>query len=323
MGCGQSINTAVHPLTEVNRENETGSKVGGRGDSAVSKVTTDSGVGMENRGILVLPEAASHVLPARTSESIGESEVDRVTRHAADPDVLQQDSLVQERPKSSEILEELLSQGIIPVGQSRDGGSGAAYNIALDGREGVVRRPPARLESLKAKKAQSLLSREEIDEKMRLAEERRKFKEDELKTRLRTKSARVRGHAPVSSIEEDEDALLTPVESLQSPFTLDPTSALKLRSQSPREPAEGGEWVREAQCDGRECQGEVRGTGKTGGADGEHVDQRNQVAKDGEKEEQEEVTLVEELRADELLKSLEKLESDSSFQCAGDKEEIF
>ena len=44
----------------------------------------------------------------------------------------------------------------------------------LDGGEGVVRRPPARLESLKAKKAQSLLSREEIDEKMRLAEERRK-----------------------------------------------------------------------------------------------------------------------------------------------------
>ena len=62
-------------------QNETGSKLGGRGDSAVSKVTTDSGVVMENRGIPVLPEAASDVLPARTSESIGESEVDRVTQH--------------------------------------------------------------------------------------------------------------------------------------------------------------------------------------------------------------------------------------------------
>ncbi|KAM4538880.1 uncharacterized protein stmnd1 [Odontesthes bonariensis] len=319
MGCGHSTNSAVHPLTEVNRdEDETGSKPGGRGDSAVSKVTTDSGVVMENRGTLVLPEAASDVLPARTSESIRESEVDRATQHAADPGVLQQDGPVQERPKSSEILKELLTQGIIPVGQSRDG---AAYNIVLDGREGFVRRPPARLESLQAKKGQSLLSRQEIDEKMRLTEERRKFKEDELKTRLRTKSARVRGHAPVSSI--DEDAFLTPVESLQSHLTPNPTSALKLRSQIPREPAEGGEWVREARCDGRECREEVRGTGKTGEGEGEHVDQRGKVVKDGEKEEEEEVTTVEELKADELLKSLGELESDSSFQCAENKEEIF
>lgn len=44
----------------------------------------------------------------------------------------------------------------------------------LDDRDGVKRRPPARLESLKAQKAESLYSKEEIEEKIRLAEERRK-----------------------------------------------------------------------------------------------------------------------------------------------------
>lgn len=44
----------------------------------------------------------------------------------------------------------------------------------LDDTAGVRRRPPARLESLRAKKEQSLPSREEIEEKIRLAEERRK-----------------------------------------------------------------------------------------------------------------------------------------------------
>lgn len=45
--------------------------------------------------------------------------------------------------------------------------------LKLDDREAVRRRPPARLESLKATKMQSF-SREEVDEKIRLASERRK-----------------------------------------------------------------------------------------------------------------------------------------------------
>lgn len=44
----------------------------------------------------------------------------------------------------------------------------------LDDNEGARRRPPARLESLKMKKAQILHTREELEEKIRLAEERRK-----------------------------------------------------------------------------------------------------------------------------------------------------
>ena len=49
------------------------------------------------------------------------------------PGLLQHDGTVQERQKSSDILEELLNQGIIPVGPSRERGSvaGEAYSIMV------------------------------------------------------------------------------------------------------------------------------------------------------------------------------------------------
>ncbi|XP_041868547.1 stathmin domain-containing protein 1 isoform X2 [Melanotaenia boesemani] len=308
MGCGSSTYTAVHPLTKTNEDqDETGSKLDGRGDSAVSKVTTDSGVVMENREILPLTGPLPSKLPPLTSESIRESEVERVTQDG----LLQQESPVKERLRSSDILEELLSHGIIPEGQIREKGSGSAYSIVLNEKEGIMRRPPARLESLKAKKAQSFHSKEEFDQKMRLVEERRKFKEVQLKTRLRTKSARVRDPATISSIEED-DSSLTPVELLQLPLTPDQTPAPQRRHQIPREPAEGGEWVREARCNSRAFQEEDR----------ENRNQRREVAKDGEKEEGE-VTQVEELKADELFTVSGELESDFSFQHPDNKEEIF
>ncbi|XP_039977799.1 uncharacterized protein LOC120786420 [Xiphias gladius] len=134
MGCGSSANTAVQPLTpeEANGdEDETGSKIGSRGDSAVSKGTTDSGVVMENKEITVLPGAVPGKLPPLTSGCVRESQEDTLTQDAASPGMLQQDSTVQDRQKSSEILEELLNQGIIAVGQTRERskGAGEAYSI--------------------------------------------------------------------------------------------------------------------------------------------------------------------------------------------------
>ncbi|XP_074469013.1 uncharacterized protein stmnd1 [Sebastes fasciatus] len=326
MGCSSSTNTAVQPMRPED-EDETGSKVDGRGDSAVSKGTTDSGVVMENRDIPVLPGAVPRKLPPLTSEWVLERDADRITRDG----LLHQESTLQERPKASEILEELLNQGIIPVGQTREGGSGAgeAYSIMLDDGDGVRRRPPARLESLKAKKEQSLPSKEDIEEKIRLAEERRKIKEDELKTRLRAKSARVRGPAPTSSTEDDEDAGLTPVEQLHSHVAPDPLDPLP-RSQITREAAEGGELVREAGGDGREDMGGAdkrEGRREKGGERGDNRGEgAERLSKDGdgkEEEEEEELTQVEELKEDQLLTASGELESDSSFQHAEDKEEIF
>lgn len=59
-------------------QDETGSKHGGRGDSAVSKGTADSGVVMENREILELPGAVPRkpLLPTLAREN----EEDSVTQ---------------------------------------------------------------------------------------------------------------------------------------------------------------------------------------------------------------------------------------------------
>nr|XP_046274622.1 stathmin domain-containing protein 1 [Scatophagus argus] len=312
MGCSSSTNTAVQPLRpeEVNGdEEETGSKLDGRGDSAVSKGTTDSGVVMENP---VLPGEVPRKLPLLTS--VRESEVDRNTQNGV-------------RPKSSEILEELLNQGIIPVGQ-RGSAAGEAYSIMLDDREGVRRRPPARLESLRTSKTQSV-SIEQIEEKIRLAEERRKLRTDELQTRLRTKSARVRGPAPTSSAEAEEDTTLTPVEPILHPLTspdqLDPT----LLSQISHVEAESGEHVRETGGDGGELGGETGGACREeGGESGENTGEGpERISEDGDGEEEdegeEELTEVEEFKKDQLLVASGELENDHSFQHAEDKEEMF
>lgn len=61
-------------------QDETSSKVGCRGDSAVSKGTTDSGVVMENGNVPILPVAVPDKLPPLTSESVIESEAGRVAQ---------------------------------------------------------------------------------------------------------------------------------------------------------------------------------------------------------------------------------------------------
>ncbi|KAM7373186.1 hypothetical protein PAMP_008059 [Pampus punctatissimus] len=290
MGCGSSTDTTVQPLRpdQVNGdEDETGSKHDGRGDSAVSKGTTDSGVVMEHREVPVLPGAVPRKVPPLTF--VRESEADTVTQDT-DSGLLQQESTMQERLNSSEILEELLNQGIIPLDQTKEKGSraGEAYNIML--------------------------------------------REDKLKTRLRTKSAHVRGPAPTTSTKEEEEATLTPVEPLQSPLTPDPTPGPLLYSQNVREAREGGDCVREARGDGIESK-EVTTAGKKEGSDeggGESRDDNGEgrggterISEHGDRaQREEEWTQVEELNAGQLLSALGELESDSSFQHAENKEEV-
>ncbi|KAM4725167.1 uncharacterized protein stmnd1 [Anableps anableps] len=319
MGCSSSSNTAVHPQREVSRsEDEEGCKPSGRGDSVGSKGTTDSGVMVENRDLSVLPGVIPDKLPPLSSESLRECEVDRLTPNDADLGLLQSDVREWGRPKSREILEELWSQGIIPVGKSCEKDSGAAYCIMNKPRD-VIRRPPARLESLKAKKAQSH-SREEFDEKLRLAEERRKLKQEELKTRLRTITVQGRKPAPVSNTEEDTDSALGLVKSLQFPTVRGPSPASALHSQMPHKAAVGGECVKEAVGDNKEWLKRKHKREKmTGGA--EEGTEGGDYQEGGEMEE-EEVTRVEELKAGELLAGSE-LESDSSFQHVEEKDEMF
>ncbi|KAM3596120.1 uncharacterized protein V6R79_008481 [Siganus canaliculatus] len=312
MGCGSSTNTKVQPLKPeevTEEEDETGNKVEGRGDSAVSKGTTDSGVVMENREIAALPGAVPRSLPP--PPVIRKSEVDRIT-----PD--------EPRPKSSEILEELLNQGIIPVGQ-RSSTTGESYSIMLNDRE--VRRKPARLESLRASKMQNIPTLEEVEKKMRLVEERRKLQEEQFKKRLRAKSARFRGPVPTFRTVEDRDAALNPVEPIKHPLTPGSLNPLP-HSQVTREEAEGGECVREAVGDGRECREETGPADRRGGGgmrkEGGRGGSAGRKNEDGEEEDEEEdVTQVEELKKRQFFTPSWELESDTSFQCAEDKDLVF
>ena len=100
------------------------------------------------------------------------------------------------------------------------------------------------------------------------------------------------------------------------------------RSQVVREEAEGGEQVREAAGDGGESgkqtgrvdgsggsvEGGVRGEGGGGGAESGSEDGEDEEEEEEEKEDK--LTQAEELRSDQL-------ESDSSFQHADDKDEMF
>lgn len=128
--------------------------------------------------------------------------------------------------------------------------------------------------------------------------------------RLRSKSARVRVPAIISSTEKDKDTPITPVETLAAPHP----------SQVMREAAEGGEWVREDGDGKRECEEEAKKAGKRERRE-EGGDHRGEGAEREverrEKEEEEEMTQVQEFTASG------ELECDSSFQHADDKEEVF
>ncbi|KAM9494325.1 stathmin domain-containing protein 1 [Clarias gariepinus] len=196
MGCGTSKMTVVEPTKpgNLNTTAETDPMCGSpRGDSAISKNTTDSGVGLD---------AGETVAPSRTVPRI------LPPLRAQSPRLTQEN----QRPESSVILEQLLSQGIIPA-QSRVAASGEAYNIMLADSERPVRRPPPRLESLKIQKEQEVTRKEDINEKMRQVEERRKVREEELRNRLRVKSARPRPAAFVEVREVSATEVDSPISS--------------------------------------------------------------------------------------------------------------
>ncbi|XP_029521269.1 stathmin domain-containing protein 1 isoform X1 [Oncorhynchus nerka] len=211
MGCGSSRFTVVEPMrsSELDGgEDDTVSKQGCRGDSAVSKLTTDSGVVLDTGEVPTLLGAVPKKLSPLAAHIPG----------------LAQES--GERPRSSEILEQLLSQGIIA--QPRERASGEAYNIMIDDRETPKRRPTPHLESLKGKRDQSVTSQVDMEERMRQAEEERK---EELNVNLRPKSAGV--HDPEAASTSGEGDIVSPVEVLHAPET--PPSPRRIQ-QEPLDP---------------------------------------------------------------------------------------
>ncbi|XP_004693342.1 PREDICTED: stathmin domain-containing protein 1 [Condylura cristata] len=88
-----------------------------------------------------------------------------------------------ERQKSSDILEELITQGIIQS-HNKVFRNGESFDLNVSPTETPLRKPPARLEKLKLRKEVKLFTMKDTDEKMQVAEERRKIKEEEIRKRL-------------------------------------------------------------------------------------------------------------------------------------------
>lgn len=133
------------------------------------------------------------------------------------------------------------------------------------------------------------------------------LREDELKMRLRTKSAHVRVRKPISSVAEDEDLSLTPLCQITS------------------EPPEGRESARENEGHGGEREKEMARAEKSKWMEKERTSGENGEDGDDDDEEGDEVELSkgDEVQSGPLLTASGELESDPSFQHAEDKEEKF
>ncbi|XP_044514069.1 stathmin domain-containing protein 1 [Gracilinanus agilis] len=194
MGCGASKPVeGQRPVPEPKKGWEEGSKVD-IGESHISvdaepwngsarpRSTTDSGVGLEER---VLMESLPGTIP-ENSLSLDERNEEVNTEPVISGLINTSQHLQsQERLKSSDILEELIIQGIIQS-QSKVFRNGESYNVMMNMDEKPLRKPPARLEKLKTKRETNGFTIKNIEEKMKAADERRKVKGEEMKKRLRS-----------------------------------------------------------------------------------------------------------------------------------------
>ncbi|XP_043835248.1 stathmin domain-containing protein 1 [Dromiciops gliroides] len=194
MGCGASKPVEEQrPVPEPKKGWEKGSEVD-TGKSHIlingvpwdglagSKSTMDMGFGLED-GVLMgslpgtIPEN-SPSLNERNEEVNTEPIVNGLISTS-------QHFQSQERPKSSDILEELIIQGIIQS-QSKVFRNGESYDVMVSTDDKPLRKPPARLEKLKTRRETNGFTIKNIEEKMKAADERRKVKGEEMKKRLRS-----------------------------------------------------------------------------------------------------------------------------------------
>ncbi|XP_048377684.1 stathmin domain-containing protein 1 isoform X2 [Stegostoma tigrinum] len=92
---------------------------------------------------------------------------------------------IRERPRSADILQELLVQGILNQAHNEEWQEVHSPMFDVKSTEGILKKPPSRLDKLKNEiTIQKSVTIEEIENKMIAAEERRKMKEVKLKERL-------------------------------------------------------------------------------------------------------------------------------------------
>eukprot|EP00079_Xenopus_tropicalis_P036663 XP_017950434.1 PREDICTED: stathmin domain-containing protein 1 isoform X2 [Xenopus tropicalis] len=196
-----------------------------RDGSALSKGTMDSGLGLEDESSGALPGTVTEKLPSPRGRL--NNDLPLLNSGRGTP---------RERQTSSDILEELMTQGIIQS-QAKVVRNGEAFDVLMDTPEKPLRRPPAKLEKLQTKqKKKKNLTREDIENKMKAVEERRKTKEEELKKRLRSERpmtalasiSELRGGGSLTPDERQEADSTVPRETValdasENGMTIEPT----------------------------------------------------------------------------------------------------
>ncbi|XP_045721904.1 stathmin domain-containing protein 1 [Mirounga angustirostris] len=148
-------------------------------EAELSKDTLGSPDSLENQAPLgslpgTIPES-----PPALSERNRRINSDLVTGLIHKPQPLES----RERQKSSDILEELIVQGIIQS-HSKVFGNGESYDVMVNTTP--LRKLPARLKKLKLKKEAKAFTMNDLEEKMQAVERRRKTKEEDIRKRLRS-----------------------------------------------------------------------------------------------------------------------------------------
>ncbi|XP_008272355.3 stathmin domain-containing protein 1 [Oryctolagus cuniculus] len=149
-------------------------------EAALSRDTVDHAEGSEPPAQMgSLPGAIPESSPSPSEKSRKENSELVINGLIAKHQALEN----QERQKSSDILEELIVQGIIQS-RSRVFRNGESYDVMVHTTEKPQRKPPARLKKLQIKKTEKDFTRKDRDQKMQAAEARRKTKEEETRKRL-------------------------------------------------------------------------------------------------------------------------------------------
>ncbi|KAM5157397.1 stathmin domain-containing protein 1 [Mantella aurantiaca] len=240
MGCQSSRVRVVQPTD--GRKRGWGDKPGAqdelksprnnaRDGSALSKGTMDSGLGFDDDGVgNHLPGIVEVASPRRTN--ILNNDVPLMNRQAD----------IKERQTSTDILEKLISEGIIQS-QSKVVRNGEAFDVMMETPGKPLKRPPAKLEKLKTKKKKNKsLTKEDIEAKMKAVEERRKTKEEELKKRLRERPmtalpslSEFRREGAFTPDDGQESEETTPTETLDSAalenVMSEPTESLRIPAE--------------------------------------------------------------------------------------------
>merc|ERR550519_160661 len=110
---------------------------------------------------------------------------------------------VRNQKTSDDILNGLRSEGLLAAfGQKQ---SGMSFEVMIAPEFGILKKPPARLASLKKKKKKTKeLTKEELEAKMQAAEERRKRKEAKMIAKLNTSAKELKAHQVANTNERTQ-----------------------------------------------------------------------------------------------------------------------